>query len=218
MVDRWRKDFAQGELPFYLVEIAPYDYGEGIGGALLREAQFRAATTIAHSGIVCTNDLVYPFEHSGIVCTNDLVYPFEKPQIHPCQKREVGNRLAYLALNKTYGYHSIAADYPTYRSMDIHGDTAEIAFDNASDGFSPWSGIEGFEIAGADLEGFEIAGADRTFHPATATLDTNKKTILVKSDKVKEPVAVRYCFRNFQIGNLKNHRGMPVIPFRTDRW
>ena len=85
MVDRWRKDFAQGELPFYLVEIAPYDYGEGIGGALLREAQFRAATTIAHS---------------GIVCTNDLVYPFEKPQIHPCQKREVGNRLAYLALNK----------------------------------------------------------------------------------------------------------------------
>ena len=92
--------------------------------------------------------------------------------------------------------------------MHIHGDTAEIAFDNASDGFSPWSGIEGFEIA----------GADRTFHPATATLDTNKKTILVKSDKVKEPVAVRYCFRNFQIGNLKNHRGMPVIPFRTDRW
>lgn len=193
MVDRWRKDFSQGELPFYIVEIAPYDYGEGISGALLREAQFRAASTLANS---------------GIVCTNDLVYPFEKPQIHPCQKREVGNRLAYLALNKTYGYQSIAADYPTYRSMDIHGDTAEITFDHASDGFSPWSGIEGFEIA----------GADQVFYPATATLDTNKKTILVKSDKVKEPVAVRYCFRNFQTGNLKNHRGMPVIPFRTDQW
>lgn len=193
MADLWRKEWGQGELPFYLVEIAPYDYGEGISGALLREAQFRAASLIANS---------------GMVCTNDLVYPYEKPQIHPCRKEEVGQRLAYLALNKTYGYQGIACEYPTYKSMDIQGDVVELAFDHANEGFSPWQGIEGFEVA----------GEDRVFHRAEATLDTGKKTIRVHSDSVKHPVAVRYGFRNFQPGNLKNHRGMPVVPFRTDHW
>ncbi|MDO4180008.1 MAG: sialate O-acetylesterase [Bacteroidales bacterium] len=193
MVELWRKEWNQGELPFYLVEIAPYDYGEGIGGALLREAQSRAAALIPNS---------------GMVCTNDLAYPYEKPQIHPCQKEEVGKRLAYLALNKTYNYWSIACDYPTYRSMSIQKDTVELTFDHADEGFSPWTGIEGFEVA----------GEDRIFHPAEASLDTGKKTIRVCSDKVKHPAAVRYCFRNFQPGNLKNHRGMPVVPFRTDQW
>lgn len=56
------------------------------------------------------------------------------------------------------------------------------------------------------------------FHPAEASLDTGKKTIRVRSEQVKHPVAVRYCFQNFQPGNLKNHRGMPVVPFRTDHW
>ena len=193
MVALWRKEWGQGELPFYLVEIAPYDYGEGISGALLREAQFQAASTIPNS---------------GMVSTNDLAYPYEKPQIHPCQKKEVGNRLAYMALNKTYNYRSIACEYPTYKSMNINQDTAELTFDHASEGFSPWK----------DIKGFEIAGEDKVFHPAEATLNIEKKTIRVHSDKVKHPQAVRYCFRNFQPGNLKNHRGMPVIPFRTDHW
>lgn len=193
MVALWRKEWGQGELPFYLVEITPYDYGEGISGALLREAQFRAASLISNS---------------GMVCTNDLVYPYEKAQIHPCQKREVGNRLAYLALNKTYHYWTIACEYPTYKSMDIQKDKIELTFNHADEGFSPWENIEGFEIA----------GEDKIFQPAEATLDTEKKTIRVHSDKVKHPLAVRYCFRNFQPGNLKNHRGMPVIPFRTDHW
>lgn len=193
MVKLWRKEWGQGDLPFYLVEIAPYDYGEGISGALLREAQYRAAAALPNS---------------GIVCTNDLVYDYERPQIHPCQKQEVGHRLAYLALNKTYGYWSIAADCPAFREMEVKGNQAELFFTHADEGFSPWNGIEGFEVA----------GADRVFHPAQATLDTQRKCIVVTSERVEQPVAVRYCFRNFQRGNLKNHRGMPVLPFRTDNW
>ena len=175
------------------MEIAPYDYGEGISGALLREAQHRAAAVLPNS---------------GIVCTNDLVYDYERPQIHPCQKREVGHRLAYLALNKTYGYGSIAADSPAFRQMEVKGNQVELFFTHADEGFSPWTGIEDFEVA----------GADKVFHPAQATLDTERKTIRVVSEQVSRPVAVRYCFRNFQPGNLKNHRGLPVVPFRTDKW
>lgn len=193
MVKLWRKEWGQGELPFYLVEIAPYDYGEGISGALFREAQFQAVSLIPKS---------------GMVCTNDLVYGYEKPQIHPCQKEEVGKRLAYLALNKTYHYRSIACEYPSYRSMTIQNGSVELTFNHADEGLSPWN----------DIEGFEIAGADKVFHPAVAVLVPEKKTVNVHSDKVKNPIAVRYCFHNFQPGNLKNHRGMPVIPFRTDHW
>lgn len=193
MTELWRKEWKQGELPFYLVEIAPYDYGEGISGALFREAQFQAACLIPNS---------------GMVCTNDLVYPYEKRQIHPCQKEEVGKRLAYLALNKTYHYGNISCSYPSYRDMSIQKDTVELSFDHANEGFSPWK----------DIEGFEVAGSDKIFHPAVAVLVPERRTIRVHSDKVKRPVAVRYCFRNFQPGNLKNHRGMPAIPFRTDHW
>ena len=193
MAELWRKEWGKGELPFYLVEIAPYDYGEGISGALLREAQFQASSLIPNS---------------GMVCTNDLVYAYEKSQIHPCQKEEVGKRLAYLALNKTYQYGSIACEYPSYWNMSIQSDTVELTFHHADEGLSPWK----------DIKGFEIAGADKVFYPAVAVLVPEEKTIRVHSDKVKHPVAVRYCFHNFQPGNLKNHRGMPVIPFRTDHW
>ena len=193
MAELWRKEWGKGELPFYLVEIAPYDNGEGISGALLREAQFQASSLIPNS---------------GMVCTNDLVYAYEKSQIHPCQKEEVGKRLAYLALNKTYQYGSIACEYPSYWNMSIQSDTVELIFHHADEGLSPWK----------DIKGFEIAGADKVFYPAVAVLVPEKKTIRVHSDKVKHPVAVRYCFHNFQPGNLKNHRGMPVIPFRTDHW
>ena len=121
---------------------------------------------------------------------------------------EVGKRLAYLALNKTYQYGSIACEYPSYWNMSIQSDTVELTFHHADEGLSPWK----------DIKGFEIAGADKVFYPAVAVLVPEKKTIRVHSDKVKHPVAVRYCFHNFQPGNLKNHRGMPVIPFRTDHW
>ncbi len=92
--------------------------------------------------------------------------------------------------------------------MQADGNKITVRFDNADKGFSPWIGIEGFEIA----------GQDKVFHPAKAELGSKPNEIVVSSQKVKKPVAVRYCFHNFQPGNLKNHRNLPVIPFRTDSW
>lgn len=196
MVEHWRTLWGQGTIPFYYVEIAPYACGhskEETIGALLREAQQKALTLISYS---------------GMVGTNDLVEAYEEPQVHPCQKQEVGERLAYMSLNKTYGLAGIETEYPVYKSMEIHGDTIEVSFSHAEKGLSPW----------INICGFEIAGSDKIFHPAVATLNQKAHTVQVKSAEVESPVAVRYCFRNFLKGNLVNARNLPVRPFRTDQW
>ena len=69
-----------------------------------------------------------------------------------------------------------------------------------------------------DIQGFEIAGADKIFHPANVKLNNEINEIVVSSEEVNNPVAVRYCFHNFQLGNLKSQQNLPVIPFRTDNW
>lgn len=199
LVDQWRKGFQNENLPFYFVEIAPYGYGgaDGTSGAELREQQHQAADIIPNS---------------AIVCTNDLAYPYELGQIHPCQKKKVGQRLAFLALNRTYGQKHVICDSPTYKEMTIVGDTAYVAFDHLEGGYSRFD----------DIDGFEIAGADGVFHPAKAGHfwvpgnDKRNETVWVSSPDVKAPVAVRYCFRDFKVGNLGNQAGLPLVPFRTD--
>ena len=201
LVDQWRKQFDLGEIPFYFVEIAPFHYDNvnADNAARLREQQYRASTIIPNS---------------GLVCTNDLVYPYEKTQIHPAQKRQVGQRLAYLALNKTYGMTTVGCLSPSFKDMKIVGDTVDIHLNN------DLGAISRFE----DIQGFELAGEDRVFHPARAEHfwkpggDYWNETIRIMSPEVKRPVAVRYCFKNFQIGNLKNAAGLPLFPFRTDNW
>ena len=193
MVELWRKEWGLGELPFFMAEIAPFEYSGGIDAALLREEQVKASVMI---------------ENSGIVCTNDLVYSFEKPQIHPRNKREIGNRFAYQALGKVYGHKGINGEFARYKNMKVTDNKAEIFFENAEYGLSPW----------IEIRGFEIAGEDRVFYPADAELSYNRNTVILSSDNVKVPVAVRYCFRDFEIGNLISNNNMPVIPFRTDNW
>ena len=103
---------------------------------------------------------------------------------------------------------------PSLKDMKIVGDTVHIHLDNTL------GAISRFE----DIEGFEVAGADRVFHPAKAEHFWRPgggywdETISITSPEVKQPVAVRYCFRNFQVGNLKNAAGLPLFPFRTDEW
>lgn len=194
LVEQWRRDFAQGQLPFYFVQIAPYENGDvnGDWGPKLREQQFEAAKVIANSGIVCTQDLVYPYEYS---------------QIHPAQKRQVGERLAFMALQKQYGMEQLMCESPSFGSMKTVGDTCYLTLNNLYEGLSPLQGIEGFEVA----------GADRVFHPATARY-THEQGVIVTCKDVPAPVAVRYCFRNFQLGNARNQAGLPLFPFRTDNW
>ena len=191
LVNRWREDWGLGDLPFYMAEIAPFEYaGVGEDAAFLREAQYKATARLSNC---------------GIVCTNDLVSPDERKQIHPCRKREVGDRFAYMALNRDYGYKDVACDSPVYKEMTVEDSVAIISFDHVS-GFSSY----------CEYTGFEVAGEDRVFHPAQAKTDYRTRTVSVWSEAVKKPVAVRYCFRNFQLGNLKTNRGLPFAPFRTD--
>ena len=119
----------------------------------------------------------------------------------------MGERLAYNALNKTYGMKQIICDSPIYKSMTIKGDTVYVKLDR----------LEGAISRYEDIEGFEVAGADKVFHKANARYYWTKG-IIITCPQVKNPVAVRYCFRNFMIGNVKNMGGLPLHPFRTDKW
>ena len=203
LVDQWRSQFGLGEIPFYFVQIAPWAYDDGdlnaVSSALLREQQWKASQMIPNSSLVCTNDLVYPYEYS---------------QIHPTQKQPVGERLAFTALNRDYGYETIQYKSSSYKDMTIKNDTV---FIHTQDNY--WCDAP-FE----DMQGFEIAGDDKVFHPAQARHFWQPgggywdEAIIVTSPEVKKPVAVRYCFKNFQIGNVKNGGNMPLFPFRTDNW
>lgn len=191
MVTLWREQWKNPDLPFYYVEIAPFIYGnkDADNAALLREAQWKAQQLISHSGMVSTNDLVEPYELTNI---------------HPRNKTDVGKRLAFMALNRTYGFEQVADRGPEYKSMEIREGKMILSFDYAGDGFNRTDGIEGFEIAGADGK----------FLPAQAIARDGK--VEVWNDGIDQPTAARYCFKNFQIGNLAGTRGLPVVPFRTD--
>ncbi len=201
LVKQWRQQFGLGEIPFYFVEIAPYFYDkiDADNGARLREQQYKASKIIPNCGLVCTNDLAYPYEFT---------------QIHPTQKKPVGQRLAYLALNQTYGMTDVWCKSPSFKDMRIDGSDVHIHL--ADD----YGAINRFE----DIQGFEVAGEDRVFHPAKAVHFWQPgggywdETIKISSPEVAKPVAVRYCFKNFQLGNLKNGAGLPLFPFRTDNW
>lgn len=193
MVAEWRAKWGQGELPFYFVELPGWEYSnpDSIEAALFRECQHRAAAITPNS---------------GIVCTADLVYPYEVKDIHARKKKEIGERLAFLAAAKTYGVDGLPYTYPTFKEMTANGDKAVLTFDNAYSGFSP----------NQTLEGFEAAGADGVFHPATAR-ETSDLAIEVSCPEAGEIKAVRYNFKNFAIGKVFDMMGMPLVPFRTDK-
>lgn len=195
MVEDWRAKWGLGELPFYFVEIPGWDYGnpDGTGAALFRESQHKAAELIPNSAIVSTSDLVYPFE------VND---------IHARKKREIGERLAFMAAAKTYGIEGMPVDYPRFKSMKVEGDKAIITLTN------PWDGITPYR----NLEGFEAAGADRVFHPAMANVNLQTMDIEVTCPEASTIEAVRYNFKNFAVGKIHNSLGLPLVPFRTDDW
>ncbi|MRR22750.1 sialate O-acetylesterase [bacterium] len=204
LIKFWRKLWNNDNIPFYYAEIAPYNYAANrldrseaqINAALLREKQA---------------DVMEMINNVGMVCTNDLVYPYERDEIHPSNKPEVARRFAYWALNDAYGYKgALSVIGPRYKSMKIENGKAILSF----------SGIdgEGLTVKG-EITGFEIAGNDRIFHPAKAArVFPNVTDLVISSDQVTEPVAVRYCFRNFSVGNVGNVYGQPMVPFRTDDW
>lgn len=197
MVDHWRKELGRGEIPFYAVEIAPYDYDspEQDGkGAYLREAQWKSLQTIPNS---------------GMISTNDLVKPYERFNIHPGNKSGVGHRLASLALNRKYGKKQFLCTSPTYTGHKVKGNEVWVSVDAKENGI----------CRNYDIRGFEVAGKDRKFYPADkAWLHWQTNEIVVSSEKVPEPVAVRYCFGDFESGTMYGGDWLPLVPFRSDDW
>lgn len=192
MVGLWREEIGQGEIPFYAVEIAPFDYGND-QSPYLREAQWDAVELIPNS---------------GMVATNDMARPHERHNIHPAEKRTIGNRLGNLALNRTYGYEGFPVDAPRFRSVMPEGGRIKVILD------APRSGL----CRNYEITGFEIAGKDKVFHPAeVAEINDQQAYLVLVSPEVSEPLHVRYCFHDFQLGNMCGADFLPLVPFRSDR-
>lgn len=213
-VAHWKSRFGNESFPFYLVELAPYPYNQGYEEQCpaFRMLQLKAATEeIPEGGMVSTYDLAY--EHELVA-----------NQIHPARKKEVGQRLAYLALSKAYGFGN-PAEGPVYEDMSVSNGTITVFFKNSANGFMNFGTIEGFEVA----------GEDKVFHPAKATIGFGRRSgspapqrgggmfgggyaVRVSCDEVPNPVAVRYAYKDFARGNLYNTEGIPAVPFRSDNW
>lgn len=188
MIGEWRKAWGYN-FPFYYVQIAPYRYGPGIKGALLREAQ--------------TATLKYP--RTGMAVITDLVD--DTTNIHPQNKHDVGLRLANWALGDTYGKTGLVYKSPLYERMERQKGKIVVYFTNAEGGLKTSSGKPAQ---------FFIAGPDKKFVPADVKLEGNKAIVSAKA--VKQPEAVRFSFTNSGIGNVFNAAGLPLNPFRTDNW
>ena len=204
LIKFWRTLWANDNMPFFYAEIAPYNYAAN--RLDLTEAQINAALLREKQALVM--DMI---NNVGMVCTNDLVFPYEREEIHPSNKPEVAKRFTYWALHNTYGFDdALSVIGPRYKSLKVENGRAVLSFSGV-DG-------EGITVKG-DISGFEIAGADHIFYPASVLKVFPKVSeLVVFSDKVAEPVAVRYCFKNFSIGNVCNVYGQPMVPFRTDDW
>jgi sialate O-acetylesterase len=187
-----RRLFENPDAPFYYVQIAPYrqEGEDDFTSGYFCEAQQKALSVILHSGMVTTMDLG------------------ECGSIHPRRKKEVGDRLAYHALVNDYGFKGINPVAPSFDSVKFEDGKAVVTMKVDDKGLAPW---------GQDIVGFELAGSDRIFYPAKGRLKS-PKNLVVSCPEVPDPVAVRYCFRNWSEGNLVSCWGMPAGPFRSDDW
>jgi len=191
MISDWRKHWNIGDFPFYWVQIAPYVYsGSGNNeSAYLREAQVKALATVKNGGMASTMDIG------------------EERDIHPRNKVDVGKRLALNALAKNYNKKVAGFSGPMYKLMKIEGQKIRLSFDYTNGGLVAREG---------QLSEFVIAGQDKVFVPAQAVIEGD--TVVVWSDQVTAPVAVRYAWTNWSTGPLGNKEGLPASSFRTDDW
>ena len=191
MIEGWRREWNQGSFPFYFVQISPfrYDGNNESSSAFLREAQLKTMLNTPNTGMAVSLDVG------------------DENSIHPPRKFILGERLAYWALNKDYGLSNIQFSGPVFKSLEIKKNKLVLKFDYATNGLYCPDGV---------INNFELAGKDKVFYPANAKIMWNQ--LEVKSDKVKNPVHVRYGWKNYLKGNLYNTKGLPASSFRTDSW
>jgi sialate O-acetylesterase len=192
LVADWRTLFGQGDIPFFIISLPRWGEGTNPGQSLiaeLREAQIMAARSLPNTHVINTIDLGDPKD------------------VHPCAKAEFGIRAALAAQVQIHGLQATWQG-PCYASMQIEGDAIRVFFDRAEDGLKVKDGH--------CLTGFVIAGEDRVFVPAQARID--KSTVVVKSNAVLKPQAVRYAWEDSPSATLLGSGDLVAWPFRSDDW
>ena len=192
LITSWRDAWGQGDFPFYYVQIPGYNYGveygidKGLNAPILREAQYRTLK----------------MKNTGMAGTMDVGNP---KTVHPDIKKPIGERLANIALAKTYGYKDLVYYGPTYKKCSVTDDEVSVTFSYAKNGLMAKDG---------EAKWFELAGDDGVFHPAQAKLVEN--TAIVSSSEVPHPVSIRYAWLAGCVTNLFNAEGLPANPFLID--
>ncbi len=190
LIGDWRQQFRNKNLGFYIVQLANFleakpEPSES-AWAELREAQDLTGETVARAGLANTIDIGNPTD------------------IHPINKLDVGRRLAYAALARTYG-RKLVYSGPRLRSATYDGNTARVGFDHVGGGLMARDG---------ELRGFALRDAAGQWAWATGYIEGNQ--VVLTAPGISEPVAVRYDWADNPNGNLYNAEGLPAVPFRTD--
>ena len=195
LINNWREHFKNPAMPFYFVQLTSYNDNNGNSNAGSAWAEIRESQTL-------TSQLV---QHSGMAVITDIG---DANDIHPRNKKDVGERLAAIALRDTYG-KAVIASGPVFKSFSVAGNKVTITFAAAGQGLTARDG--------KSLGGFELAGADKKFYPAEATISGDQ--VVLHSSQVTAPVAARYGWSDvLDNANLSNKDGWPAGPFRTDNW
>jgi len=205
MITDWREKWAQGDFPFLYVELAAFGKPQTVpaeynGWAFLRDAQLKTLS----------------LPNTGMASAVDIGNPKD---IHPKDKLDVGLRLALAAKHVAYK-EKLVYSGPLYDSMKVEGNKIRVSFKEVGGGLQmgtpPWTPDGVTPPAPTELTGFAIAGADQKWTWAKARIDGN--TVVVSSDDVTSPVAVRFGWGACPSINLYNKEGLPASPFRTDNW
>lgn len=192
LIRDWREKWHEGNFPFLFVQLPNYMEAKKqpseSNWAMLREAQLKTLS----------------LPNTGMAVTIDIG---EWNDIHPVDKKDVGKRLALAAERVAYDDTNAVYSGPIYKSMKVEGNQIKLSFTNTGSGL--------MTKGGGKLGGFAITGPDKHFVWANARIEGNK--IIVWSNKIKDPVAVRYAWAdNPKNANLYNKEGLPASPFRTD--
>jgi sialate O-acetylesterase len=189
MINGWRADWGEA-FPFLIVQLAghgnPCEFQDNASWAVLREAQFSVAESVPDCGIATAIDIGEAYD------------------IHPQNKRDVGHRLALVALKKFYGQNAVSSG-PVYDSMSVEKNRIRLKFSHIGSGLM---------AKGARLRGFVVAGVDGRFLRAQSVIEGD--TVVVWSDRIENPKQVCYAWAmNPETANLYNKEGLPAFPFRT---
>jgi sialate O-acetylesterase len=205
LIEDWRGLWGMGNLPFYYVQM----FNMGISASQLYEEGNWQDIREQQEQLLNVENIPNIGMAVSIDSNEDPNHPDDNIRIHPKNKLPIGERLAQIALKKTYKM-DVVGESPILSHHKFSNDTAWLVFKNYGSGLKIKSGD-------SELKGFAMAGADKAFKAASAEI-INDSTIILKSNLVGSPVSVRYAWAKNPICNLYNSADLPASPFRTDNW